>query len=68
MPVFGSALAVLFLGERLHLYHIAGAALIACGLLMARGAAPGWLSQVWDRIRLCAERDEQRQALRHVDP
>ena len=68
MPAFGSALAVLFLGERLHLYHVAGAALIACGLLMARGAAPGWLSRVWDRIRICAERDEQRQALRRVDP
>ena len=36
MPVFGTVLAVLFLGERLQLYHAGGMALIAAGLLIAR--------------------------------
>jgi drug/metabolite transporter (DMT)-like permease len=35
MPLFGSALAVLFLGERFHAYHAAGIALIGAGILMA---------------------------------
>lgn len=35
MPVFGSLLAILFLGERPHLYHAAGIALIACGIVLA---------------------------------
>lgn len=40
MPLFGSLLAALFLGERLHGYHLAGAALIALGIaLAARGPA-----------------------------
>lgn len=32
MPVFGAALAVLFLGERLYAYHFVGAALIFSGI------------------------------------
>lgn len=36
MPVFGVLLAVLFLGERLHLYHAFGIALIAAGLWLAQ--------------------------------
>lgn len=36
MPVFGILLAVLFLGETLHPYHLAGIALIATGLWLAR--------------------------------
>ncbi|MBV8913557.1 MAG: DMT family transporter [Acetobacteraceae bacterium] len=36
MPVFGIALAVLFLGEGLHAYHAVGIALIAAGLWLAR--------------------------------
>lgn len=36
MPVFGILLAVLFLGEALHPYHLAGIALIATGLWLAR--------------------------------
>lgn len=36
MPVFGSVLAALFLHERLHLYHLAGAALIALGIGLSR--------------------------------
>jgi drug/metabolite transporter (DMT)-like permease len=41
MPVFGSALAIAFLGEEPHLYHAAGIALIAAGLLLAnRRKAP----------------------------
>lgn len=35
MPVFGSILAILFLGEQPHLYHAVGIALIACGILLA---------------------------------
>ena len=36
MPVFGVLLAVVFLGETVHLYHAAGIALIATGLWLAR--------------------------------
>ncbi|MEP7300238.1 MAG: DMT family transporter [Caldimonas sp.] len=35
MPVFGAALAVLFLGERFFLYHAAGIVFIAAGILLA---------------------------------
>jgi drug/metabolite transporter (DMT)-like permease len=35
MPVFGMALAFLFLGERIHAYHAIGVALIAAGLILA---------------------------------
>ena len=35
MPVIGSELAVLFLGERFHVYHAAGALLIGAGILLA---------------------------------
>jgi drug/metabolite transporter (DMT)-like permease len=40
MPLFGSVLAVLFLGERFRAYHAAGIALIGAGILLAswRGA------------------------------
>jgi drug/metabolite transporter (DMT)-like permease len=39
MPVFGALLSVIFLGERLHGYHFAGAALIFGGIyLTTRGA------------------------------
>ena len=38
MPVFGSALAALFVGERLAWFHWAGAGLIAAGILLARRA------------------------------
>ncbi|MCQ4158484.1 DMT family transporter [Roseomonas sp. GC11] len=45
MPLFGSGLAVLFLGERLQLFHAAGLALIGGGIALSmsrsRGAAPG---------------------------
>lgn len=34
LPVFGILLAVAFLGERLHLFHVAGMALVAVGLLL----------------------------------
>lgn len=36
MPVFGTALAALFLGEALRAYHVVGAALIAAGILLAQ--------------------------------
>ena len=35
MPVFGALLSVIFLGERLHAYHYAGAALIFGGIWLA---------------------------------
>jgi drug/metabolite transporter (DMT)-like permease len=34
MPVFSTILAVFFLGENLHVYHMYGALLIFCGILM----------------------------------
>ncbi|GLK70544.1 DMT family transporter [Ancylobacter dichloromethanicus] len=40
MPVFGSALAILFLGERPHLYHAAGYALVLAGVVTATLWAP----------------------------
>ncbi len=35
MPVFGSILAVLFLGETFYAYHAIGIAMIAAGILLA---------------------------------
>jgi len=35
MPVFGTVLAVLFPGERFHLYHAIGVTLIAAGIVLA---------------------------------
>ena len=35
MPVVGAVLAMVFLGERLQLYHLAGAALIGAGIVLA---------------------------------
>ena len=35
LPVFATGLAVLFLGEALHLYHLAGVALIFAGIYLA---------------------------------
>lgn len=42
MPVFGAALAILLLGERLQSFHFAGALLIAAGIVLATlGKKPG---------------------------
>ena len=35
MPLMGAGLAMLFLGEKLHLFHVAGLALIVAGILVA---------------------------------
>jgi drug/metabolite transporter (DMT)-like permease len=35
VPMFGAIMAILFLGEILHLYHLAGFALILCGIWLA---------------------------------
>lgn len=35
MPVFGSILAVLFLGETFYVYHAIGIAMIGAGILLA---------------------------------
>ncbi|RXJ89197.1 EamA family transporter [Arcobacter sp. CECT 8983] len=35
MPIFGSILAFIFLGEKLHTYHIAGAVMIALGIYLS---------------------------------
>lgn len=40
VPVFGTVLAVLLLGETLHAWHVAGIALIAAGLALAGGVMP----------------------------
>jgi len=34
VPVFGVSLAIIFLGERLYLYHLAGAGLVGLGIFM----------------------------------
>lgn len=39
MPLMGAGLAMLFLGERLHLFHVAGLALVVAGIWVA-GAPP----------------------------
>lgn len=44
MPVFGSALAIVFLGERPHLYHAAGYALVLSGVIIATLWAPKRIS------------------------
>jgi len=41
VPVFGSAMAILFLGERLEQYHGVGAAAILAGLYIATRGLPG---------------------------
>ncbi len=49
MPVFGTGLAILFLGETLAWFHLAGYALVICGIILATrskraagtGAPPG---------------------------
>ncbi len=45
MPVFGSALAILFLGERLAWYHGAGYALVLAGIITATRARPARAAQ-----------------------
>ena len=40
MPVFGTLLAVVFLGETIQLYHGAGIGLILLGILLASRHAP----------------------------
>jgi drug/metabolite transporter (DMT)-like permease len=41
IPVFGSVMAIVFLGERLRLFHLAGYALVLVGVFIAarRGSA-----------------------------
>lgn len=41
VPVFGVALAITFLGERLHLFHLAGAAAIFTGIYLSTAGASG---------------------------
>ncbi len=40
MPVFGTVLSAIFLGERLQGFHVAGAVLIAAGILLAQWLVP----------------------------
>jgi len=35
MPIFGSSLAFVFLGERLELFHLVGAIFIAIGIYLS---------------------------------
>ena len=41
VPVFGVVLAITFLGERLHIFHLAGAALIFTGIYISTAGASG---------------------------
>lgn len=50
MPAFGIVLAVLFLGERLHAYHLVGMALIGAGLVLADRSARGRLGMQAKRV------------------
>jgi len=40
MPIFGSIMAVLFLGESFHLYHLVGVVLIGAGIILAQLKTP----------------------------
>jgi drug/metabolite transporter (DMT)-like permease len=46
MPFFGALLAMVFLGERLHPFHLAGVALIAAGILLAQ-RGERWTRALW---------------------
>lgn len=39
MPIMGAALAILFLGEQLHGFHLVGLGLVLCGIIAARRGA-----------------------------
>ena len=39
VPVFGSIMAFVLLGESLHFYHLAGVAMIGSGILLAQQTA-----------------------------
>jgi drug/metabolite transporter (DMT)-like permease len=51
MPLFGSILAVVFLGERFHEYHAIGIALIGAGILLASIKPAAVLHPVFDPNR-----------------
>jgi drug/metabolite transporter (DMT)-like permease len=40
MPVFGSVLAIVFLGEQPHLFHVAGYAMVLAGIIIAARKPP----------------------------
>jgi len=40
LPAFGTLFAILFIGERLHLYHVTGVGLIIAGVVLATSARP----------------------------
>ncbi|MEH6472560.1 MAG: DMT family transporter [Halopseudomonas sp.] len=44
MPLFGAALAITFLGESIHWFHLAGGACSLLGMVLALGS-PGWLTK-----------------------
>ena len=46
VPVFGVVLAITFLGERLHLFHLAGAAAIFTGIYLSTAGASGMKGNV----------------------
>ncbi len=48
MPIFGAILAITFLGESIHWYHIAGGLCSLCGMVMAL-RPPRWLVRVIER-------------------
>jgi drug/metabolite transporter (DMT)-like permease len=50
MPLFGSIMAILFLGESFHMYHAVGIALILGGLMLAARSAPGQATSETTRL------------------
>jgi drug/metabolite transporter (DMT)-like permease len=49
LPIYGVALAAMFLGEELHAYHAVGLALVLGGIVLATSA--GWLALLPKRAR-----------------
>lgn len=58
MPVFGSVLAIVLLGESFRLFHLGGAALIVAGILLAGASATDAIAK--RRLRANEARREER--------
>jgi drug/metabolite transporter (DMT)-like permease len=58
LPIYGVALAAMFLGEELHAYHAAGLALVLAGIVLASSAA--WRDLVFRRAKPVPARARRR--------
>lgn len=58
LPIYGVALAALFLGEELHVYHAAGLALVLAGIVLASSA--GWRELLFRRPKPAAAKARRR--------